>query len=220
MPSRTGRAVIFDLDGTLVDTLADIAAAGNYALETLGHPTHAPQDYLKFIGHGADWLMKQALPPGHDDQVQRGFDLFSAYYAEHPCVHSALFDGVTELLDTLTGRGVPFAICSNKVHDAAVGVTKVMLSRWTWVDVIGHRPPHPKKPDPTAALEIAAKLGTPPGECLFLGDSNADMQTAVNAGMIALGAAWGFRTRNELHETGAVAVLEHPMELMDFIEAP
>lgn len=208
-------AVIFDLDGTLLDTLADIAAAANHALEAMGLATFPLDDYKWMVGEGADVLMQRAIPDADDATIDDAVAWFKAYYVEHPADHTKLYDGMAALLDALVTRGLPIAVLSNKPHANTLLVVERLLSEWPWAVVMGHRDDRPKKPDPTTAREIAEHLGIPTAECAFVGDTKTDMQTAVNAGMLAVGAEWGFRDRAELVEHGADHVIAHPGGLLD-----
>lgn len=211
------RAVIFDLDGTLLDTLDDIAAAGNHALAEMGLPTYPLDDYKWMVGEGADVLMQRAIPRADDATINDAVARFKAYYVDHPVDHSVLYDGMADLLDALVDRGLPIAVLSNKPHKNTLLVADHLLSNWPWAIVMGHRDDRPKKPDPTTALEIAQHINISPADCAFVGDTKTDMQTAVNAGMTAIGAEWGFRDRDELVEHGADHVIAHPADLLNHV---
>jgi len=207
------RAVIFDLDGTLADTLVDIAGAANHALAELGVPTHPVPRFRYLAGQGLEWLMTEALGPARRDLVPRGMELFRAYYALHSEDHTAPYAGVPELLDELTRRRVPLAVLSNKPHPATQAVVAKLFARWRFDAVIGHREGHPLKPDPASAIEIANSLNIPPAEWLYIGDTRVDMLTATGAGMFPVGVLWGFREEPELRESGAKAIIRHPSEI-------
>jgi phosphoglycolate phosphatase len=214
----TIQAVIFDLDGTLLDTLQDIANAGNYALTQLGMPTHDPQAYRWFVGDGADVLVQRILPKDRQDLCADCLRHFKAYYKDHAAETTRVYPGMNGLLDGLVARKVQLAVLTNKPHPTAQTVISHYFPRWQWKAVHGHRDDVPKKPDPTAALAIARELKLEPAQIVFLGDSHVDMNTARNAGMIGIGAGWGFRTREELLESGAREVLEHPSELITVLK--
>jgi phosphoglycolate phosphatase len=211
------RAVIFDLDGTLLDSLADIAAAANRALAALGLPGHDTEAYRRMVGSGADVLMQRALPDDQQTLLRSALERFREHYRSGMLDHTAPYEGVPQLLDRLSERGVPMAVLSNKPDAAAQQIVATLLGRWTWSAVAGHRADVPKKPDPVAATRMAEKLGVEPADCLFVGDSAVDMQTAVNAGMRPIGVLWGFRDRGELIEHGAAELLEQPLELLDHL---
>ncbi|MBI1370230.1 MAG: HAD-IA family hydrolase [Planctomycetes bacterium] len=210
----TPRTFIFDLDGTLLDTLSDIAAAGNFALTQLDRPTHPVAEYRMMVGNGADVLMQRALGPGHASLAAAGLKHFKAHYAEHLTDTSAPYPGIADMLDALAKRGAALAVLTNKPDAAAKKIVRTLLGRWNWVTIDGHRDHVPKKPDPTAALAIAKMTGTPPGACVFVGDSSTDMKTAVNAGMIAVGVLWGYRDRTDLVNHGAQHLIAHPADLL------
>jgi len=207
--------VLFDLDGTLIDSLEDIGRAANWALAERGFPTHPVAAYARMVGEGVERLAERALPPGHRDAdtLARWVALYRAQYARHETEHTRPYAGIPELLDALTARAVPFAVLSNKPDDAAQRLVATLLGRWRFAVVRGARPGVPKKPDPAAARAIATELGIAPGEWAYLGDTDTDIRTARGAGMIAIGVAWGFRP-DELVAAGALAVMQTPQELL------
>jgi phosphoglycolate phosphatase len=209
------RLLICDLDGTLLDTLADIAAACNHALAELGQPTHPADDYRMMVGEGADVLVRRALPAGRQDLAEQALRLFKAYYETHPHDVSRPYSGIPELLEALTARGVKLAVLTNKPHSIAQRVIGALLGTFPWIAIVGQREGVPKKPDPFAAWDLARDARIAPAQCAFLGDSKIDMQTAVAAGMLPLGAAWGFRSREELLTHGARLILDHPVDLLE-----
>lgn len=212
------RAVLFDLDGTLLDTLADIAAAANAVLQRLGHPTHEPAAYKQFIGDGVEMLFRRALPHAADDldRLRQCVWGFEESYNREWNIRTQLYDGVPELLDSLSARGVPMAVLSNKPHVFTCKCVDFYCGRWPFQAVLGQREGVARKPDPAGALEIAEICSLRPEQVLYLGDSLVDMRTARAAGMIPIGAAWGFRPTQELWDHGALAVIEHPSELSRF----
>lgn len=213
------RAVLFDLDGTLLNTLQDVADAVNYGLASLHFPLHPIAAYKTFIGEGRDVLVRRALPAENRDDVtiQKVLERVNAYYAIHWADNTAPYAGIPELLNTLTAKGIKIAVLSNKADDLTnICVTK-LLSRWRFSLVAGSKPTVPNKPDPTSALLIAKELEIQAAEFIYLGDSDIDMQTANGAGMYALGAGWGFRSTPELLGAGAKAVLKHPGELLQYL---
>jgi phosphoglycolate phosphatase len=214
-------AVIFDLDGTLLDTLSDIAVAANKALGRQGFPSHGVEEYRYFVGDGVTMLMRRALPPQkrHDDAIIAAcVDLFREEYGRTWDLNTRAYEGIPELLDTLTGKGMKMAVFSNKPDDFTKRYVDRFFQDWFFEIVLGLRQGMPKKPDPAGAIQIAGHLRITPPRFLYLGDSGVDMKTAVNAGMFPVGALWGFRTREELVEHGAGATIEHPMELLDCLD--
>ncbi|MEX2673491.1 MAG: HAD-IA family hydrolase [Phycisphaeraceae bacterium] len=210
-------AILFDLDGTLIDSLADIASAANASLRDLAQPTHHTPDYRMMVGDGADVLMRRALPADQQHLADEGLALFKQHYAQHVADETALYEGMDDTLDALTERGFPMAIVTNKPQAAADQIAAKLLTRWTWVCTTGHCEGVPKKPDPTSALAAAEAAGVAPGRCLFVGDSKTDMLTATAAGMVAVGVTWGFRDRAELVAHDAAHVIDHPQELLTLL---
>ena len=212
-------AVLFDLDGTLLDTIGDLADSMNAALAALGHPTHPEEAYLRFVGDGVAELARRALPPARRDEtsVRACIAAMKAEYAQRWDVRTHPYEGVPELLDALGARGIPVADLRNKMED----VTRVAVDHWFGLDrfaeVRGAREGVPRKPDPEAALAIAARLGVAPERVLYLGDTDTDMRTAVAAGMVPFGVLWGFRDEAELRENGARHLLRRPGELLAYV---
>ena len=207
-------AVLFDLDGTLVDTLDDIAASMNWALERNALDPHPPDAYRELVGEGVGRLVERALPVERQDLHGAVLDDLRAHYTEHMLDKSAPYPGIPELLDEVGRRGLPMAVLSNKPEAATRWMVERLLSAWPFAAVQGERPGVPHKPDPAAALAIAAELGVDPARILYLGDTRTDMETAVAAGMVGVGALWGFRDRAELVAHGATAVVGHPWEVV------
>jgi phosphoglycolate phosphatase len=208
--------VVFDLDGTLVDTLEDIADAMNRVLALEGAPAHTYQAYRYLIGHGIRNLVTEALPPElrGDDSVARCYSRMIEDYGRNSLVKTRPYEGVPELVRALRDEGVPMAIHSNKSDELTRDIVAALLDPDDFVVVSGARPDAPLKPDPAVALEMAARFGLSPARVVYLGDSLVDMRTATAAGMIAVGALWGFRTREELVESGAAVVIAAPLDLL------
>ena len=213
------KAVLFDLDGTLLDTIEDLADSMNCVLEGLGFPTHEVEPYKYFVGDGVENLVRRALPEGHRNEatVEKCAAAMNEEYGKRWGNKTRPYDGVPELLDELTARGVSKAVLTNKVQQFAQLTVAKLLSKWSFDLVAGARPSVPQKPDPTTALEIAGRLGFPPCEFLYLGDTNTDMKTAVAAGMCPVGALWGFRPVEELIASGAQVLIERPAALLDLL---
>lgn len=210
------RAVLFDLDGTLLDTLQDIADSVNSALEQLGFPQHETEAYKYFVGDGRDALAMRALPEAHRDAAT--FNRLVAYISEEFSKRWANntrpYPGIPEMLQAITDMGIKMAILSNKPHDSTEETVARLLPERHFELVVGATPSVPKKPDPTAALRIAKQLGIPPTEFLYLGDSDIDMKTATAADMYPVGALWGFRTADELLAGGAKELIQSPPDLI------
>lgn len=212
-------AIVFDLDGTLLDTLGDIAAAANHALSQLGQPTHPTEAYRMKVGHGSDVLMQRALPPDRHDLLEQALRLFKTYYTDHLNDRTRLYPGITEMLDALAARHLPLGVLSNKPEQATRACVQQLLGRWRWSAIAGHREDTPKKPDPTAALRIAHTIGVAPDQCWLVGDSDPDMQTATRAGMRPIGVTWGYRDRQLLIDHGADRLIDHPAQLLDELDS-
>jgi phosphoglycolate phosphatase len=214
------KAVIFDLDGTLLNTLEDIGTAANSVLAGKGFPSHPIDLYRDFVGEGAKRMITRALPVECRDEVTIRSCL-AEYLVEYGrCWNAASrpYDGMLELLDALVSRGIKLAVLSNKTEAFTRQYVGKLLSRWTFDAVVGEKEGMARKPDPEGALMIAAHLGIDPGEILFVGDSAVDMQTAKAAGMFAVGALWGFRGREELEQNGADILAGHPMDIVGLIK--
>jgi phosphoglycolate phosphatase len=213
-------AVLFDLDGTLLDTLADIAHAANEALVRSGLPEHPPEAYRRFIGDGVATLFRRALPPEAVEEglVERCVAAFRDAYERCWDRSSRPYDGIPELLDALAGRGLALAVLSNKPDDFTRRCAEAFLGRWPLRAVLGQRPGVPRKPDPAGALEVADRLGIPAGRFLYVGDSAVDMETARRAGMHPVGVSWGYRPAEELWASGAAAVIHRPAELLNILD--
>jgi phosphoglycolate phosphatase len=211
------KAVIFDLDGTLLNTIDDIADAVNQALSDLGCPTHDVEIYRIIVGAGVENLVWRILPEGRrDEQTQkRCLEGVREYYKKFGLRKTRPYDGIKDLLDKLANRGVKLAVLSNKPHENTVIQVAHYLGDHVFDEVHGAKPNVPNKPDPTSALGIAKRFKVDPAECIFVGDSDIDMQTAKNAGMYPVGVLWGFRSHEELLAHGAKRLIENPLQLTD-----
>ena len=213
------RAAIFDLDGTLLDSLGDIAGSCNNALTKHGFPAHPIDAYRYFVGDGAAKCVVRALPEGNRDDgtVRRCLEAYSEDYGRNWNVRSRPYDGVLEMLDVLKRRDLKLAVLSNKSHEFTQCCVREFFPDETFDIVAGHREPLPLKPDPSGALDIVARLGMEPADFLYLGDTPVDMKTAVSAGMYPVGVLWGFRPLEELRESGARSVVAHPMDTLTLL---
>ncbi len=214
-------AVIFDLDGTLLDTLDDIAASANRVLAARGLPTHGREAYRRFVGDGSAELMARALPPDmrSEKNIQDALQAFLEDYGRNWHDATRPYAGIADLLMRLQARMIGMAVVTNKPHRFTGMMMDHFFDGFPFHPVLGQVNGIPKKPHPRQALDAAAALGVMPEACVFLGDSAVDMETARRAGMIPIGAAWGFRTRHELQNADASAIVEHPLELMDIIDS-
>ncbi len=214
----TRLAVMFDLDGTLADTLDDIANAANFALARLGRPAIPTPRYRYLAGQGLESLAADALGREHAALVPEFIQHFRSFYAEHDRDHTRPFPGITDLLDALTDRGLTLAVLSNKPHDATVRVVGQLLPDHRFAAVRGARPDVPLKPDPAAAFAIADDLNISPRHWMYVGDTDADMRTGAAAGMFTVGVTWGFRDEPELRRGGAHAIVHHPADLLPLLD--
>ena len=210
------RALISDLDGTLLDTLQDMADAVNSARARLGLPQHEVAAYRYFVGDGRRTMAMRALPAEHrnDGLVEPLLSYIAEEYGKRWMDHSLPYPGIPELLDALSGNGVRMSILSNKPQIYAEPMVSRMLSRWSFECVLGESPSVARKPDPAGALQILELMMLRPEECLYIGDSGVDMETATAAGMFPVGVLWGFRSADELLANGARALAEHPRDLL------
>jgi phosphoglycolate phosphatase len=212
------KGVVFDLDGTLVNSLDDIADSMNAVLQGRGFPVHEVDAYKMFIGNGIRNLVRVTLPESNRDEPTTAAcheQMVELY--ERNCLNKTKpYDGIIELLNELQARGLKLSVFSNKADAFTNRIVRALLPDCFEI-VLGLRPDAPKKPDPWGALHIAEKLGLRPGEFLYIGDSNIDMQTAGNAGMVPVGALWGFRSREELLAGGAEHLIAHPMDLLKLL---
>ena len=196
---------IFDLDGTLMNTIADIGASANMVLEEYGCPTYELSAYRQFVGRGFMDLMHRIFPQDTpEEKFPAILDRMLYYYGEHYLDHSAPYEGIPELLSFLTSQGIPVAVNSNKRHLYTEKLIKSAFPSIPFAEIIGEGCGYPRKPEPAAALHIAEVMNLAPAQILYIGDSSTDMDTGRNAGMDTAGCLWGFRTREELAAHGAV----------------
>jgi phosphoglycolate phosphatase len=213
------RAVIFDLDGTLLDTLSDIAYAMNTALSERGMPTHRVAAYRLMVGSGIRVLAQRATGFSDTKQIDAIAARAKEIYGAHPVVHTAPYPGIAEMLDELERLGIPMAVLSNKPDHLTVEVVSQVLGTDRFAAVRGAREEAPIKPEPSGALDVAATIDVDPTEMLYLGDTDVDMITATRAGMYAVGATWGFRDADSLLAAGARRLIDEPGELPGIFEA-
>lgn len=208
--------VIFDLDGTIADTIEDLADAVNYGLRKLGCPEHDINSYKQFVGNGAMKLCIRALPEGKKDMSEKLLDLFHEYYDVHYLDKTKLYDGIKDTLDVLAANGVTLAVATNKPQDAARKIVEKLLPDVPFTKVLGGCDERPKKPDSTVINEILNGLSED-NTVYMIGDSNVDIQTAKNCGILSIGCVWGFRGRTELEAAGADFIAEKAEDITKII---
>lgn len=215
----TYTTVIFDLDGTLLDTLDELGLACNEILKQHGCPTHPLSRYKVFVGEGAEVLLRNALGEASSDDalVKQCLNDFLDLYNRTCGQHAKLYPGIQELLDELQKRGMNLAVLSNKPHDLTMKNIGIFMKDVPFARVLGQREGIPKKPDPHGAFEILDHLDVQPESCLYLGDTAIDMKTANAAGVYPVGVLWGFRSKEELVTNGARSIIEKPLELLELL---
>ncbi len=216
---KTG-GVLFDLDGTLLDTIEDLADSMNAALHELGFPGHSVTECKTLVGEGIEHFARCALPAAeaeNDGTVARTISLMRSEYRGRWSRKTRPYDGIPALLDELAARGLKLAVLSNKADDFTRMMVARFFPRTEFAAVVGAQAGRARKPDPSSALDVAAVLGLPPAEIIFLGDTKTDMETAAGAGMVPVGALWGFRSAGELLASGARYLISRPAELLGFI---
>ncbi len=214
------KLVIFDLDGTLLNTITDLAVATNLALSQLGFLTHDEEAYKIFVGNGIDVLFERALPEGEKsaDNVKRVRDIFLPYYNEHNRDATAPYPGIIELLQKLKAAGVKIAVASNKYHEGALATVRGYFSEIMFDVIFGHREGYQPKPDPAVVFDILDICGIEDkNEVLYVGDTVVDMQTAKNAQIPAVAVTWGFRSENELKACNPAYLIHKPEELFEIV---
>ena len=214
------KLIIFDLDGTLLDTIGDLADSANIVLENHNYPTHSEADYMRMVGAGISELVSQMLPE-HERSTDRIHYFVEAMEAEYQNCwdnRSRPYDGIEHVLNVITSNGIPMAVLSNKPHPFTVKMVQRLLHKWTFNPVLGAMTDIPRKPDPAGAKLIAEKYGLTSEECVFVGDSEPDVLTAQNAGMVSVAVSWGFRSAEQLKELNPDHLIHHPGELMEILK--
>ena len=214
------RLVIFDLDGTLLNTIADLSAATNYALTQFGYPTHDTDAYRFFVGNGINKLFERALPESErtPENVLRIRSQFVPYYNLHNADLSRPYPGIEQLLTQLQEQHIQVAVASNKYQEATEKLIRQYFPSIHFTAVFGQRENVPTKPDPQVIHEIIGISGVQKEEVVYIGDSGVDMQTGLNAGVTTIGVCWGFRPKNELEAFQPDLLVENPEEIADFLQ--
>ena len=214
------KLAIFDLDGTLLDTLGDIAGACNHALTECGCPTHEVEAYKRFVGSGIMNLFRRSLPEEQrtEEMVMKMRDAFVQYYDAHKDDTTRPYPGISDLLDSLTAKGIKLAVASNKYQEATEELVAQHFGDYSFTAILGQREGYPIKPDAGIILEAMASCeGVRPDEVIYCGDSDVDMQTGINAGVKTVGGTWGFRSREELAAYSPCLLADNPEEIHNFI---
>lgn len=213
------QAVIFDLDGTLLNTLGDLRAATNHALAVRGLAPRSMDEIRRFVGNGIRLLICRAMPEGTSDaEIDAALEDFKAYYAAHIHDRTVPYDGIPQLLTALRKRGMKVAVLSNKIDSASQELIEYFFPGKADV-VFGEHVGVPRKPDPTSCRMVMQQLDVQPEQVLYVGDSGTDMQTAKNAGLYAVGVTWGFRSREVLTENGADVLVDSPEQILQIIDS-
>jgi phosphoglycolate phosphatase len=213
------KLVIFDLDGTLINTIDDLAHGANHALASCGFPTHEVSSYPFFVGNGVGRLLERVLPPESRTPqiVTRVRTIFEEYYDQHLHDFTAPYPGIPELLDELASRGIKLAVASNKYQSATSRLIAHFFPRLPWVAVHGMRPDIPAKPDPSIVFNILRDVPTAKADVIYVGDSGVDMETARRACIESVGVSWGFRPVSELKQAYAEHIISSPAELLPLL---
>lgn len=213
------KAIVFDLDGTLLDTLEDIAISANHALVTLGFEAQEISKYRYFVGEGVVKLFENIFSPNPQspELLQQAVNLFEVHYAKQFQQTTKLYDGISKLLTFCQARGLKMAVLSNKPDSFTKKCVLKYLRQWHFEAVFGARENVPRKPHPQGAFDVAEVLHVNPDECYYLGDTMIDMQTANGSGMIAIGALWGFRDEEELRTHGARYLAKTPLDVIKLL---
>ena len=214
------KAVIFDLDGTLADTIASITYCGNLALSRFGLPSFGEEDYKQFVGDGAAMLIRRALLAAGDERLEHFDEVYETYleiFAKDCMYQVKPYEGICALLEELKRLSVRIAVLSNKPDRDSLRVVEALFGKGYFDFVQGQREDIPRKPDPAGVYRIMEAFVLPAGDFLYVGDSGVDMKTGRAAGIFTVGVLWGFRDRKELVENGADAVISKPLELLSHL---
>ncbi|HRR50178.1 MAG TPA: HAD family hydrolase [Bacteroidales bacterium] len=214
------KGAIFDLDGTLVDSIEDLAESMNTVLKENNFPEHEIDKYKLFVGNGIKTLVRRSLPAGSDEETVSKCYLSMMNVYDNNCVSkSRPYDGIRELLQEFTDKKIKLAVLSNKADNLTKKIIYSLFPEVPFVKVVGLVDENLKKPNPESALAICREMHASPDEVLFLGDTAVDMQTAKKGGFVAIGVLWGFRGKDELIEAGADIIVEKPVDLMNFLDS-
>ncbi len=213
------KLVIFDLDGTLVDSIEGIKFSMNRVLDRFNFPNHDTETYKNLVGNGLRNLVRKALPPdfSDSDMVEKCYELMLEEYGKNWDRGMKLYDGIEAVLDELSKKNIQFAINTNKNQEMTDEIVEQYLSKWDFIRVIGFNHDLPKKPDPYGVDQIMKEAAITAEECLYIGDSEVDIQTAVNAGINYVSVSWGFRSKEQLERYSPKTIIDNPTELLDIV---
>lgn len=211
------KLAVFDLDGTLVNSLADIADASNYAMRTMGFSEHELSKFNYFVGDGVKKLIERILPDGKQDKLDIALEYYNAYYEKNYTVKTYVYDGIKELLKELKKNGVFLAVASNKTHEFTENVINHYFEYNIFSVVCGKIEGRPVKPNPAIVTDIMKKFNEEISDCFMIGDTSIDIKTGKNAGFKTIGCIWGFRTSDELINAGADFIAEKPDDILKYI---
>lgn len=213
------KLVIFDLDGTLLNTIDDLGTATNHALEVEGFPTHPLEAYPMMVGNGVSRLLERALPEEHRTKstLERIRNVFHDYYGEHLADRTRIYPGIVDLLAELKERGVAVAVASNKYQEAVTKLMDIFFPDVEWAAALGHQEGVPAKPDPSIVFNILSIHPTPKAETLYVGDSGVDMETARRACIESVGVTWGFRPVSDLRDNHADHIIYNPVDILPIV---
>lgn len=213
--------IIFDLDGTLLNTIGDLAEAANVMLGKRNLPQHTYEEYCTFVGNGIMRLVERALPEEQrtTERVAAAREDFLSYYIDHIDRKTKPYEGIVQLLNDLQAEGVSLAVASNKFQAGTRKLIQRFFPEIGWVAVYGQRPDVPLKPDPAVVEEILSEVKIPRERVLYVGDSGIDIETAHRAGIKAVGVTWGFRSRSELEAAGADRIVDRAEEILSLCQA-
>ena len=212
------KAVIWDLDGTLLNTLDDLAASTNAALEANGLPARTKDEVRRFVGNGIHKLIERAMPElgAQHPAFQAVLDDFVTHYGQHSKDHTAPYEGIMEVLDTLAAQGIKLAIVSNKIDFAVKELSRDYFGR-RMCSAVGDDPSRRKKPAPDSVFEAMLQMNVTAGETVYVGDSDVDVMTARNAGIPCIAVTWGFRSEESLIEAGACHIARRPKDILSLL---
>lgn len=212
------KGIIFDLDGTLLDTIKDIGNSVNAVMEDNGFKTYSYDEYKLMVGNGFRKLLERALPEDKQDLIEEAMHSFLYYYDKHYMESSVPYEGIRELLSELQRRQIKMAINTNKRNDYANNLINHVLGDINFIEILGEKDLFPKKPSPEAALYLVDKMGLKKEEVLYIGDSSTDIKTALNAGLSSVGVNWGFRGEAELRREGATYIAYQPSDILKYLQ--